>query len=951
MRPILILAMSGLLAVIAAVTPAVGQQREPVYVGARVCASCHAGRGMGHQHSRWLLSKHSLAWAALATPEARKMAELSGLPGEPQETAVCLGCHATASEAEDWEKDPTFFPADGVQCEKCHGPGSEHVAEEVMKVPAALRTADVWTPTVDDCAKCHYVKGSHVAVHRLPKLDLEKAIGTIAHPTPGGERVGSLPPADPGPDVKAGPQYTGVRACAECHRGREMGYQFSRWRLGPHAGAYAVLATQRALEIAGDDGVGGDPQLSPACLRCHTTGHGAGREFRDTFGVDEGVGCEACHGAGSEYLAEAIMRDGRAARAAGLEPVTRATCLGCHQDAHGKPFDYEAALRQVEHPTRPPASADAHRYKTPVNLALRPGGREVWVACEAADSVIVVDVRRRRKTAEIPVGRQPNDVAFSPDGARAYVSNRMDDTVSVVDVTTRTVLETVPVGDDPHGLLTDRSGDRLYVLNTGADSVSVLDTATLSEIRRLPASRNPWSMGLSPEGDRILITNTLSRFVEFRAPPLSEVTVIETGAMTVVDRIELREANLLQGVAWHPEGDLALVTMNRTKNLVPMTRILQGWTITNGLGVLWRDGRVDQVLLDEPSRYFPDVADVAFTPNGRYALVTSSGSDRVAVLDVARLRSTLQNATEDERDRVIPNHLGKSFEFVVKHIPTRDSPRGILVTDDGRTAFVANALDDSLTVIDMRSLEPAGRVDLDGPTRITKTRYGERLFHSADVSFQRQFSCHTCHPDGHVDGITYDIEPDGIGVGPVDNRTLRGILDTDPFKWAGTNPNLSRQCGPRLAVFFTRIQPFTPDQLDALVTYIATIPRPPNRYRPLGGELTEAQRRGKAMFERTMTNDGRVIAPENRCVTCHFPPLFTDRSKRDVGTEMEFDRHGLFDVPHLNNIYSTAPYLHNGVSPTLEEIWTVFNPYDQHGVTNDMTKDQLNDLIEYLKTL
>jgi len=332
-------------------------------------------------------------------------------------------------------------------------------------------------------------------------------------------------------------------------------------------------------------------------------------------------------------------------------------------------------------------------------------------------------------------------------------------------------------------------------------------------------------------------------------------------------------------------------------------------------------------------------------------LVTSSGSDRVAVVDVAKLRSMLQAATEDQRDRVIPNHLGKSFEFVVKHIPTGISPRGVLVTDDGKAAFVANALDDSLTVIDLRSLEPAARVDLGGPEVMTRTRYGERLFHSADVSFQRQFSCHTCHPDGHVDGITYDIEPDGIGVGPVDNRTLRGILDTDPFKWEGTNPSLSRQCGPRLAVFFTRIQPFTPDELEALVTYIATIPRPPNRYRPLGGALTAAQRRGKAMFERTMTNDGRVIAPDNRCVTCHFPPLFTDRSQRDVGTEMEFDRHGVFDVPHLNNIYGTAPYLHNGVAPTLEEIWTVFNPYDQHGVTNDMTKDQLNDLIEYIKTL
>jgi hypothetical protein len=35
----------------------------------------------------------------------------------------------------------------------------------------------------------------------------------------------------------------------------------------------------------------------------------------------------------------------------------------------------------------------------------------------------------------------------------------------------------------------------------------------------------------------------------------------------------------------------------------------------------------------------------------------------------------------------------------------------------------------------------------------------------------------------------------------------------------------------------------------------------------------------------------------------------------------------------------------------MEEIWTVFNPNDTHGQTNDLNKDELNDLIEYLKTL
>ena len=69
-----------------------------------------------------------------------------------------------------------------------------------------------------------------------------------------------------------------------------------------------------------------------------------------------------------------------------------------------------------------------------------------------------------------------------------------------------------------------------------------------------------------------------------------------------------------------------------------------------------------------------------------------------------------------------------------------------------------------------------------------------------------------------------------------------------------------------------------------------------------------------------------------------------------MGTKQALDRQGKFDVPHLNNIYDSAPYLHNGMANTLEEIWDV-DPYDTHGYTNDMTKDQLNDLIEYLKTL
>ena len=926
---------------------------HPVYVGTQVCTGCHFGADAGYQFSRWRTHPHSQAYASLWNEDSKKIARLSGIPEEPQEAAMCLGCHATAWDTEDWERDDTFRFEDGVQCERCHGPGSEYAHAEIMTDSVKAKANGLQTPTEHDCMMCHKVKGSHVAVLGTPDFDVEAAMERLAHPIPrrGGTPVDprSRPAGAGGGDQ---PAFTGTMACAECHAGPQMGFQFSRWRMSPHARAFAALATPAGYELAREAGVRGSPQEAEQCLACHAPeADEPAHRLLAGFDPTEGVQCESCHGAGSAYSAEAIMRDPAAATQNGLQAVSEETCLGCHGDAHGKPFDYQSALEKIAHPTRLERTALGPRYKTPLNLALSPDGEELYVACEASSSVIIIDAASRRVTGEIAVGRQATDVVFSPDGRRAFVSNRLDDSVSVIDVEARAVVDTLAVGDEPHGVMLDAKGRLLYVLNTSSDSVSVFDAETLEELRRLPASRAPWALARSPDGALIAATNTLSRFVPFRETSVSEVTLIDAARGRVVDRIDVRDANLCMGIAWHPDGRFALITLDRTKNLVPMTRLLQGWTITNGLGIIWRDGRVDQVLLDEPDRCFADPTDVDISPDGRWAFVTSSGTDRVAAVEVEKLISLIEGASDYERERVLPNHLGKPTEFVAAHIPTGRSPRGVVFTSDSRTAFAVNAFDDSVTVIDVDTLSVEDTIDLGGSKEIDQVRWGERLFHSADITFHRQFSCHTCHPDGHVDGITYDIEPDGIGVSPVDNRTLRGIFDTAPFKWEGTNPSLERQCGPRLAVFFTRIDPFEPDELAALTEYIRTIPRPPNRYRPLGGELTAAQRRGRTAFMRTRTNDGRLIPPEQRCVTCHFPPLYTDREVHDVGTKMPTDRDAEFDVPHLNNIYDSAPYLHNGISETLEEIWTRYNPYDQHGVTNDMTKDQLNDLIEYIKTL
>lgn len=196
----------------AAGPPASAQPRRPVYVGAKICATCHDGQNMGHQTTHWLNTRHAQAYASLAKPEARAIASISGVPIEPQKSPLCLGCHATGVEAEGWEKDETFSIRDGVQCEKCHGPGSEHVDSwSAANDPKADNRIRLTSPVGSDCMKCHKEKPSHTrSLARAPRrrrgrrptrrrrrfrltLPVRFMNWLIPHPGTGSERPASLP--------------------------------------------------------------------------------------------------------------------------------------------------------------------------------------------------------------------------------------------------------------------------------------------------------------------------------------------------------------------------------------------------------------------------------------------------------------------------------------------------------------------------------------------------------------------------------------------------------------------------------------------------------------------------------------------------------------------------------------------------------------------------------------
>ena len=145
--------------------------------------------------------------------------------------------------------------------------------------------------------------------------------------------------------------------------------------------------------------------------------------------------------------------------------------------------------------------------------------------------------------------------------------------------------------------------------------------------------------------------------------------------------------------------------------------------------------------------------------------------------------------------------------------------------------------------------------------------------------------------------------------------------------------------------------PAVPPDLDALAIYSNsfefTFLSP---HIPAPGKLSEAAQRGKTLF----------FSKAVGCADCHSGPYYTDSSLQkpfklhDVGTGKDDPREKMgpkYDTPTLLGVYRTAPYLHHGKAKTLRDVLTTCNKEDKHGKTSHLQPDELDDLVEFLKSL
>lgn len=613
-------------------------------------------------------------------------------------------------------------------------------------------------------------------------------------------------------------------------------------------------------------------------------------------------------------------------------------------------------------------------------IALTSDDRELWVVNPDADSVTVIDPATRAVLAEIALGPtptvdasgryepavKPRALAILPGDDKVYVAGQTADAIYVVSTKTRSVTATIPVGAAPVGVVAAPDGSAVYAMSHEAAVVTKIDPKKDAVAGTLDVGEHPWGASVSADGRSLYVSHLLVG---------AGVTTIDTRSFTVRSKVELAEEpqndtkTIPQGVVrgvyavvphpttgtlWAPHLLLAIRTpepaLDFQSTVFPSVSTLDPTGASEG-------ARLNFTPIDDTSGHgaFNDVVSgpraVAFTPDGRLALVADGQSEDVLVFDA-----------------------NQQVEVgLVRPLPAAFL-EGIAVDQTGTHAYVHGRNTQNVVVLTLNADSAVAPAAVDGEPIATVAadpmpptlRYGQRLFYTANSAafpITRNFwvACSSCHLEGYTDAVTWRFfvgprdTPSNAG-GPINTGFLlrqalrNSILDYDTTIQIEQGGSYHR----------TDIEHQSDLQaLSDFVNYAIPIPQNPNR--APGGTLTAQQMHGKDLFLQncrgchsgeylTDSGTGNPTLDLNGPImlhdigTCVTGGDFPDRPAPD---EVVGKMHSAcdFDTPTLRGIFATAPYFHDGSAATLRDVM------DRLPFTQSLSSDDRDALVAYVKTL
>ncbi|MCB0329693.1 MAG: Ig-like domain-containing protein [Bdellovibrionales bacterium] len=507
----------------------------------------------------------------------------------------------------------------------------------------------------------------------------------------------------------------------------------------------------------------------------------------------------------------------------------------------------------------------------------------------------------------------------------------------------------LPYGSAPYGVIAHEG--MIYLSLYGKGTLVSYDSETLKILTALPLGPTPRAMAYDIARRKFLVTRFISpddHGEVYQAALLANKLQLGETIVLKEDRTseDTRESgkgvpNYLAGITISPNGKTAWVLSKKDNSHRGL--YLNGEDLNQENSVRSMAAIID---LDTGSELFEkridiDNADsptsVSFSPLGDYAFVPIQGNNIVVVYD-------LLNGTERDLLR----------------IGTGAAPQGITSVGDN-FLLVQNFLDRTVSVLDLtRFLSgTSGNVSISTIRKLTSEKLspqiltGKKVFYDAigagidgdGVGFNRMsgegyLSCATCHLDGGHDGRTWDFT--GRGEGLRNTTDLRGRSGTGHGRvhWSANfdeiqdfENDIRNSFGGRGFMsddhFVQTVETLGAKkaglsiELDALAAYVSSLDKssfPRSPYRNADGSLSDAAKRGKALFS---TMD---------CVSCHGGSTFTDSSLEeaplhDVGTigtnsglRLGQKLTGI-DTPTLLGVFDSPPYLHNGQAHSLAEVF------------------------------
>jgi YVTN family beta-propeller protein len=606
----------------------------------------------------------------------------------------------------------------------------------------------------------------------------------------------------------------------------------------------------------------------------------------------------------------------------------------------------------------------------PVTVRAR-SNSEAWVVNHISDSVSVVNLTTMAVTATLrandPVINkaldEPWDVVFAGSPQKAYVTFGVSKVVAVWDPANLTTAPTlIPItGEQPKAMAVSPDGGTIYVAifesgnnttvlgggamgtNIGFPPLAVSNaTSPYGGVNPPPNSGTlffpPVAVAGPPPVALIVRKNAAGQWMDDNnhnwtsfvngpnAPTLSgrrigwdlwdnDVAMINTSNNSVSYVNGLM--NLCMGIAVNPaSGGIAVIGTDATNEVrfepnltgkfvrVKMATVNPATPTTPtivDLNTHLGNYAVSNISQAERNKSIGDPRGVVFTASGATAYVSGMGSNNVIVVDAAGARTPADNV-----------------------INVGQGPTGLTLDESRSHLYVMNKFDGSISTIDTTTRAVVKTTPFFDPTP-TPIKVGRKhLYDTHKNSGLGQIACGSCHIDGKMDRLSWDLgNPAGTSVavstssrnlgqglfglepsttatafqpyhpmkGPMTTQTLQDIIGHEPHHWRGDKLGLEEFNGAFLTLQGDDVN-LTPTEMQEFEDFLSSIAFPPNPYRnfdntlptslPLPGHYTIGRFaaagaalpvgnavNGLAAYRSQTTRlDGNGFS----CVTCHTLP-------------------------------------------------------------------------------